>query len=99
MTTDVDGSAEVQPDVVKLGDELVSLVCLLGERLTADHRLGPDPAVKLRLSSPANISQVNAFKESRNFCLTLDSPSCPRLASWTLISRLFSDEGDAGGVC
>ena len=68
MTADGDGSVEVQPDVVQLGDELVGLVSLLDQRLTAGQRLGPDPAVKLRLSSPGIIRQVNALKESRN-CL------------------------------
>ena len=56
MRADVDGSVEVQSDIVQFGDELfspVSLVSLLCERLAAGQRLRPDPAVKLRLSSPA----------------------------------------------
>ena len=56
MTTDVDGSVEVQSDVVKFADELLSLVSLLGQRLTAGHGLRPDPAVKLGLSCPAHIT-------------------------------------------
>ena len=102
MTTDVDGSVEVQSDVVKFADELLSLVSLLGQRLTAGHGLRPDPAVKLGLSCPANITGqklgTQSSKSYHNF-LTLDNPSCPRLASWTEILPVVSGEEGVGGVC
>ena len=53
---DGDGSVETEPDIVKFGEELLSLLSLLGQRLRAGHRLRPDPAVELGLSRPANIN-------------------------------------------
>jgi len=67
VTTDVDGSVEVQSDVVKFADELLSLVSLLGQRLTAGHGLRPDPAVKLGLSCPWIILHVQDWSPIRRF--------------------------------
>ena len=60
---DGSGSVEAQPDIVKFGEELLCLLSLLGQRLRAGHRLRPDPAVKLRLSSPAKKNQAFQKKE------------------------------------